>query len=668
MKRVYDFNSVTTPSGIIGRPRELGWPCEIWRVTLPQIKKNIEREFNAFEVCTLKLLASYRYEAGDLAKLMCLPVDLVDIILSRLYDRGKIDQYNKLLPDTQKAIERMGDDGQTQENMKYETCVVFRECVSGAILPMVKEAKLRAAEVNDNGSIKSNGVNVFLYNIRPAGKRNIRPAGKESHPPTVEDVVVALRTMVRRRRMSGMACRIPQTKHVVVADNSEKCSLRVRMVMQPNGDWRILNPFGKGWSPEVESAYMQLIGKDKKEERIFQKWQKNLSRPKASCANVAREKEPYDTHENRTRYPELLGTLLREHVDVYAGLEWALYYALQSVDTKNAIQLLQIETRDGAERAVMSALKGLGGSVPEDERIPMPALEQVQDFDREEVARMQTVLPLAILAAQRNDNLRMEAVFSAYPDFVSRVNDLKTRRDLKQHGRTKWDEIYSNEDRAFMRQVVSILLPSIQFSDASNADQKNDVQAFDDRLNASVCLQGVFGVAAFNRMESVLKECLLQAEMFWCRHFAAHIDGGDDYCVDALPCVNDLYAACQCAFRPFLGVGNMKRFSLEEVSRRAVAVGFRELPVSLRTVSDVNLRKTLAGDDQTLGACALAWLHISEDAYLRRTAIRQPSLLQDIHTLLVLRKHANQVCLMRPKDLYRVRKATYQLIRNLTEG
>ena len=83
MKRVYDFNAKTQASGFVGHPREIEWPCEMFRITMPKVKKREEQEFNPIEVCVLKLLSYGQYEPNDLANETCLPKDLIEVILLR---------------------------------------------------------------------------------------------------------------------------------------------------------------------------------------------------------------------------------------------------------------------------------------------------------------------------------------------------------------------------------------------------------------------------------------------------------------------------------------------------------------------------------------------------------------------------------------------------------
>ncbi len=669
MRKILDFNAKTLLSGIVGRPREIAWPCEMFRVTLPHLNDDGEREFNAFELCVLKLLASGRYEPKDIADATCLPGDLIQIVLLRLYDHGKIDENYQLLPDVQKAIEKL-DGVSPYENAKYETYAIFRECIGCEVLPMIVEAKLRAEEVDERGRIK--GGKTFLEHLH-ADKRKVSA-------PDVPAVIVALRTMARRRRMSGETYRIPPAEFVAVADDSEKCELRVRMVMQESGEWRILNPFGKGWAPELEAVYQQLLQENGEESSAFKSWEQKFIRHQfnrdGNERSQDRPREPYDTPENRTRYPELIGALDRKQsgrngefvsaIDVYAVLEWALFYSLQMVDTKPIVQFLQIETRENIEKEIAVALTEMGGRLPEKGRMPLPSSSQFNAFGYDDIARMQTILPIAILAAAKSSNVRMGAVLHRYPDFVSRVMGLKNIRDLKRHGKIDWGEIYSDDDRDMMRQVVTSLIPQIRFSEVAQEQEPQGEDIFDEQMDALLNLQDMFGVSEFNRLDGILKDRLLSAERFWLNIRPRDVTGAETR-FDALYFVNDLYAACQCAFRPFLDRERPNGFSFKKVAQKASSVGLGELPTSLLTVQDSMLQKTLAGDDQTLGACVVVWIFVSDVGYLNRVAVKQPSFLSDVDNLLCLSKHANQVCMMRADKIRQVREATYKLIKNITE-
>ncbi len=661
MNKIFDFNEKNTPCGLLGRPRELGWPCEMFRITLPKVMQDSKRQLNVFEWCILKLLAYGRYEPKQLAEETCLPPDLIEIILLRLYDCGKIDEYYQVLPDTLNTIERLETEKES-EPAEYETCVIFREQIGGALLPMFKEAKLKAEEVNENGSIEKEGKSVRLWHLAPSSN--------STSAPTAADVFSALRTMSRRRKVSGESYVIPSAKFVSIAPGLESCELRVRMVLQQNSDWRILNPFGKGWSLELESAYQKLLEQNEQEATKFQEWQTyNTNQRPALDREDDTSKPAYDTPENRSHYPELLKALKRG--DVYAALEWTLFYALQKVGTKKIVQLLQIDTRENNRKRLAAAIRFLTASDDSadtnseesgvENRIFVPLPVKLQSYQNDETAEMQVVLPLAILVSQDDAHFPIRKVFEAYPDCLSRIVNLKERRDSQRHGNSKWLEICSDDDRVFMRNVVTAFLPSIHFTDSPSPVRSEGDARADMRLEARLALQNIFGISAFDRMDSILQENLLQAEMFQQRH-------NDKAEEDVLPCINNLYAAAQCAFRPLLVGERPESVSVETAAKKAKDVGWGEFPLSLRTVRPEMIQRTLEGADQTLGASVLVWLLVTDSNLLRQIAVKLPSFLLNIHELLTFRKHGNQSCMMQRAKLSELCQTIYTIIRTITEA
>ena len=102
--------------------------------------------------------------------------------------------------------------------------------------------------------------------------------------------------------------------------------------------------------------------------------------------------------------------------------------------------------------------------------------------------------------------------------------------------------------------------------------------------------------------------------------------------------------------------------------KKAVAAGWKELPHTLKTVRSEMVRQTLAGNDQTLGACAVAWLLNADDDSLRWTATRHPTLLADLDTLLAKNRHGNQSCPMPAEELENLCKSIYNLVKTITEA
>ena len=683
MKKVFDFNSSMKRSHIIGKPRELAWPCEMFRVTLP-VRINRNRDLNVFEMCVLKLLSCQYYEPDELAAETCLPPEFIQSVLLRLYDLGKIDEHNQLRPETLAELEKSAD---ADSEIQYETYVIFRERIGGRLLQGIVPAhRLKSEEIVESDRKyaikKGKGIELFRLDDKPAGTAG-SPVNQDdkSNRPSPGDVL----SIIRKNKNITL---FYDSFRISVSPDAEPCDLRVRLVIQDNADWRICNPFGSGWSLELESSYQQLLNCSEREKTHFQNWMKsNHDRSRSIRHEKADHKpEPFETPENRRIYPELFAALMREERDVYAILEWTLYYALKEVDTKRSIHMLSLGMKDKLEEAIDAFVPDepdedgrRNASLEIKNRIPIPSARRLHSFrNDEESAEMQTVLPIALLVAQYNRDFRFHKVFQKHPDCLELLLDLKERRDALRHGRSRWKEIYGTDDYAFMKEFVNTMLPSFRFQDSAAAPEEKTDAEFDSLLSARIKLQEVFDVSAFDRMDTVLQDNLLQAEMFRQKICSEDVPAADaagktdkpksrEEKKDVLLGVRSLSAATQCAFRPHLIGARPESATIEYANRKAEQNHLGALPESLRTVRSDMLQRTLDGDDQTLGASVLAWILLSDEPTLRLVASRLPTFLEDISTLLVTDGHANQICMMTGREFDNFTQKTYQLIKTISE-
>lgn len=614
MRKTYDYNARTMPCGIVGRPRELAWPCKILTVAKPIVNPGL-KDLNPFERCVLKLLALRNRTPRELAEETCLPPDLIAVILLRLFDRNKIDKDYRLTPDTLAVIEN--HDASTE--IEYRTIYQFLDCLGNKELKELS-GPLKAEEINDDGSIRKGVDSVSLHRL--------------SKPD------------------------------ISVESDAEFCLLRVRMILQRNGEWRILNPFGNGWSEMLEASYQQFLNETPDEAESFSQWQETNSR-RFTRKNSVRTPERYDTEENRSRYPQLIACLNRRNhdsgendVDVYAALEWALFYSLRAADLKRVIQILTIDSIQNSEIRLARSVSNILGTnlqYPDLKRVHvfLPTPEKIREFQNTEKAEMQVVLPLSILA---NDQLPLYLVADKYPDFLQRIFDLSQRRNTQKHGKSHWVAIYGPVDVEFMQQIITILLPSIHFSDTKEIKSDSDT-VFDMQFNARRSLQEIFGVAQFNNMDSILQKYLIQTELFLQTR-----DNSEDESIDALVCITHLYAAAECAFRPLIEDNHELFTSFEAIEEKTNNVGLGGLPVALKTIRPDLLQKTLDGNEQTLGASVVVWLLQAKLDDLKEISIRIPSFLADISRLLALRGHGNQICMICKSELRQVCNSIYKII------
>jgi hypothetical protein len=277
-------------------------------------------------------------------------------------------------------------------------------------------------------------------------------------------------------------------------------------------------------------------------------------------------------------------------------------------------------------------------------------------------AEMGTVLSLSLLMAENDAEHPMRRIAAKYQDFVTRIFDIKKKRDDKGHGKGKAqkNEIELPEE-TFMREIVTALLPVIRFSDTPVAEADRDTVA-DSMLDARTSIQAEFGFGLFNRLGADLQNRLIYAERFWLS--CKEVD-------DALILVCDIYAALQKMFRQKLfGVlppdVEDSKFPVT-AQKNASQSGLGKLPKCLRTVKPSAIRKTLQGDDQTLGACLLAFLLVSDADALRSIAGVQSSFISDVADIIIHRGHGNEPLPLPKDDIGKLRKSTYSTIKTLLE-
>jgi hypothetical protein len=440
-------------------------------------------------------------------------------------------------------------------------------------------------------------------------------------------------------------------------------------IQKSDGEVRIADPFGNGFSLVLESALVRLLEHDDKLINWLSKWKESLRNPRPSISDDLdpRPKEPFDTEANWQRYPKLVASMrpsrntsFRSISKIHASLEWALFYACSRRPFQEAIASLTFTPQLTHPALLHSAAHDSGFEPPEFGFRPI-SWGKLLDFQNGQ-AELGTVLVIAILQARNDDSHPLRRIAPLHPDLVSRLLDVKKRRDDIRHGKGGPDapEVELADD-PFMREIVHALLPDINFAATPVAGPDKDARA-DSIFEARNSIQGEFGFKVFNRLGANLQNRLIHAERFW-----LSCKDGDDANVFA----NDLYAAVQAACMKELVRRLPPDISDSEflgvALKKAASSGLCEtLPQCLRTVKTLAIRQTLQGAGQTLGSCIIAFLLVSESDTLRAIADSQPSFMDDIEDVLA-NGHGNEPLPLPRADVAKLRKASYSTIRTLLE-
>ncbi len=645
MLKLLDYGKPDPFGATVGRRRNLSWPVDAYRLTLPKPDED-GLSLNPFEKVILSLLALGKMDSEALAEETCIPRDLVESILLRLRDRGLIDDFNDVL-------EASGSNAASEADPPaFVTALLFRELVSGQVLPYM--------QLLEHQPLRKQEQKQAAYKIRALS------AGKV--PPTQRDVIKVARAMQRRVAAFGKGQRLPALHKIIIFDQPERYYLDCPIAIQKSdGEFRIADPFGNGFSLVLERAFEQLLEQDEYAAEWLGKWKASLSQPR-SLSQDSRNKEPFDTPANQQRYPKLISNLrllpnaaFRSIAQLYAAVEWSLFYACARCPFEGDIERLRFTPQ--AEHAQL-----LGRAASEIGLLPpgsgfRPIREgKLRDF-QEGKAELETVLALSILRAQLDGTHPLRRLAAGDPALISRLLEIKKARDEKGHGKGSADTPESELlAEPLVREIIETVLPEVTFTREPTASSNPDAYA-DVLLDARASIQDEFGFGAFNRLGTNVKERLVHAE----RVFLSWREGDD-----ALAFVRDLYAAVQSvlelSLNRWLPPDIADSLLIEAAQGRAIESGLcHRLPESLRTVRVSAVRQTLQGSGQSLGACVIAFLLMADEQILKSVAATQPSFVDDLTALITRRGHGNEPLPLASTDVAKLRRTSYKIIKALIE-
>lgn len=653
--KLLDYGRVNPFGQIVGRPKNLAWPVRAYRVTLPQMKKN-SSFLNPFEMLILRFLTvDPRITDAQLEAETCLPQDLLHGIIVRLQDRGFLDKYRVVVEEKKNGWQQSLE----PNNDNYITAIVFQDVYSNRLLPFLHHT-------NDKPLRKITDENA-LQNL----KRLSFDFNKEFPTPIAQEVIVAIREMKTLELHRNKETASPCLQQIKVLPEPEICYLICPIaIQQSDGDFRIADPFDRGYSSLLEKVFSEILEKDTSLEDWFKNWQKSLYNE--SGINNDERKYSFDSKLLRSKFPMLIENLIpdrgkkyRSIRKIYASLEWALYYFCKKFSYENKLNILELISPIEMPRQLetISIALGFNRYVP---RFCYVKPERICDF-RNGKAEMSIVIALILMLAEEpHVRLVLLKIAKKYPDFFDRIYDIKSSRDSVEHGSTKnFSDIALTND-VFMTDIVSILHPEIIFDNTKvESQQFGNIQFFDHNFAGRISIQEYYGISLFNKMGDNLQQRLIAAEAFW-------YDLKDkQHCDDAMSFVCNLYAATQNAFKRHL----YKKLppitqdkGIRAIARqKAKAAGFSKIPNEIKMTGIAKIRRTIQSQDETLGSATLAFLIVADSELITIIYNRQPNFLDAINEIIKTRKHGNEILPCEVSYIEKIRKSTYTTIKTLLE-
>lgn len=691
--------------------RDLAWPCDAFRVTVPVRSTS---SLNIFENMFLRLLGDARLDEVGFHQTTGLDIDLSTLICCRLRDFGLITERNELTEAGRSYL-----DENSQEVPRYEIRFLFRERVSGALLPIILGGPLSFEELlNWEGTraeirIRDNRT-VRLQMVRSQALGGLQP-------PTPEEVLLAARRHAQLSRQYSMLC----TDNVIVPKmlinhrlhidpTPEQVFLRCRVVIPATeDDYRICDPFGFGFSDTLFRAYETLRARPGEEQALINRLRQDslTVRPRPVLRDeVEREAEEAvlaRLGDGVQGYSELFRLLRQAEKEISTSLTQPRnmeeeahlrYYAQQAAQSlAEALEAaLVIVVSSSRVAACETILVGRNQTYGENGKL-LEKLAERLGFRPTNIGRLLDVAPgrirglrsggvdlqaliaVSLASADESPEHPFHRIAAAFPDWLNFLADLKNMRDAGAHGRTRKAGISRLEAlRDDTYRSIKYLIPTLvrwneTGLEAAHNNEFSD-NAHDARRQAISRLERKFGVKWYGALGADTAELFIQVELA----AEAVRKGSDKQNVGRL--VNDLASAMQAMVNLRQPVGGVDVpaddlpmvETLERAQARAIEAGLLQkgsaLSESLRTVKQQRLRKGLSGQSPSLGATVLALLVAAPIQWLKMLAHSNPEILDLTVRLIDLRGHGNRPVWMSIAEILQLKDDVFNACDALMES
>ncbi len=608
-----------TEETLVGCEAYLGWPVDAYRIFVPVSgEAGIEGDQNPFEHLVISVLAM---ESGlvnsdrMLADMTCLPEDFVHDIVLRLTEKGVIcEDRHRLTDDFRAKYQEANANSDEIEATELQTAFVFRDAVTGRMLPNIEFLGDKPIETLDYDTV---------------AKRHpimVRRAHQVFPPPNSKDVRRVIADMRRRGRDYGVLINIPSYARCDIIEAPEQyyllCPIGVR---RSDGEERIGDPFGMGYSLVLEAAFEQALADDDRLLERITEWKFRLEQSEEELNDIMSENLlPYNSKHIESAYPHLASAMRLAYTrnnmrDLYAALEWGFYYHLAE-DAQAIVSSVNSMSASEFTKAVNHTLSRLGW---ENKKVPCAKPVQGKIIDFETGRNTEFLVTLAImLACEGGKGTLLDRLNKEFGvGFLKMMFAMLEWRDTKRHG-AKLDrsqDIAFDEARPFAEKVLRLTLSDIQFAEGAVLPTDNDTKT-DEKLKATNNLHAIYGRRAVRKFPGEVKEHLLEAQKEWNK------TGPDDNVVDA---VVEVGAAMQAMLVHVLGDYSAPKVEnpVNAAKSRALEAGFSGFPEEVYgRIKPDRIRNALRGQISTLGVAGVVLALCADENSLSAIAERMPEL------------------------------------------
>lgn len=705
--RILDFS---TWIGNIKPICDLAWPCYAFRVTVPVRPAG---RLNVFEETVLKLLGNARLDESALVETTCLDSSLVKLVCCRLRDAGLLTERNELTPLGRTSLSLAEEEG-----LEYELRLVFRERISGTLLPVVLGQE-RAYEEVIRWSEKERWVDLRKKSRQGLLRARLLPARNDAalvRPPTPADVLwAANRHQVLSRQYSVLRRGVEpcppvgSESQLNVDPTPESLFLRCRVVIPTTSDdYQLGDPFGYGFSENLFRAYEALRAEDPKEEQY-------IGQVRERTVTVRTKPAHAETSDEAKAVLSRLADAVTDDKDLFAKLrqfekelrlgaqppqnsaeeDHFAYYRQQAAQSMSeALETVLGRVAAGARAAASEKLlsspsqthqqnkelleglalriglqtRGIGGLL----RVPPGRVREL----RVGAVDLQALVAVSLTAAVEDRGHPLHRIVaSGFRDWLQFLHALKAARDGGAHGQSRAaGAVPMAQLREGMYRSIELLLPGLWRTDTTErpADTRPSmIGTHDDRRQAISRLERCFGVRWYAELGTDVAELLIQVELA-----AGALRPENSEPVNVIRLVGNLASvlqelvhARQHASAQDAGRGGSLQ---ERAQQRATQAGLLKhgvrLPPCMEKVNPRRLQEAVQGSSPSLGASLMALLILAPMRWLRRLAKTLPDFLPLCEQVIELRGHVNRPVFMSAAVVLKLKDQVYRVCDGLMEA
>lgn len=622
------------------------------------------RELNLFEESVLRMLSIGNYDSESLAENLCLPADLVSLILTSLESKAYISNSKTITP---KGIAYIGD-GLASNAAALTPVYVLVRRDSGEILPTFFSRKVLAkTAIFDRDSKRVNVTIGSAGNEETFSHRYI--IGKSSHQRKNLTQAEIRAVIKRHNNSSEHPIYIPKETHIEYSFEGS-IFVHAKFILQEGYIDNMLSSLGNSYHsplvleyalncyPGLRAKIMQ--GAVSHMENNNENKKKNFSanygmlRKCLSAANGHRDYDNVDEfNENRADDAQTIRNLS-------TAVEWALAYHIRKIGVPNTLTMTlkaQTPQQNGTMLQEMAELAGLPHVKKHRNLFSYVSYANFSTWHDGGEPSLALLLPIAAgVARRRSDSPLIPAILAlgkheAVDDGLALIDRLANYGKAVRHGE-KWIPTVGDTVSGLKSAVltfVDILLPDYHNTGQDEKPPDRSGSASQRRLNAEVKVIENMGEFTFYGLQADVRRLMLESTML----------AENEDVVATITAISSVFEK-EFFYKFNLQKGEPDLKQIQERLRQRNA-----LPHGLANVSPTYYENTLNGKKSTLGASFLAWIGSLSDDSL--DAVVKENIPNIVNNLAGMRGHGTGSLKVDMADVRTMQTEMFRIVKWLEE-